>query len=60
MVSRAFFGLISVIIGTLILVHQWLQGTLWDWSQFLHHETFASIAYALGAGILIASWRRKS
>jgi len=48
-------------IGLLGMLHQRLLtgGGWFNWSQFWHHEPLIAVAFALGAGVLLAEVLRR-
>jgi ABC-type proline/glycine betaine transport system permease subunit len=48
---------LSLAVGFGILLHQYVNfGVWWSWSQFLHHENFAAICFAVAFGIWLGIW----
>ena len=51
--SRRRWAYALLLLGFLILADQLIGWGCVDWDQVLHHEFFAGVSMALGAGILI-------
>jgi len=52
-VTRRRWAIILILLGLLILADQLVFWRCIDWGQVLHHEFFAGVTLALGAGILL-------
>jgi len=51
--SRRQLAIALILLGLAILADQLVFWRCIDWDQVLHHEFFAGVSLALGAGILI-------
>jgi len=51
--SRRQLAIALILVGLVILADQLVFWRCIDWDQVLHHEFFAGVSLALGAGILI-------
>ena len=53
---RLMLGLISLIVAVGLYFDQELRlGASWSWEQFLHHETFISIAGSIGIVLVLVA-----
>lgn len=51
--NRRHLAIALILLGFVILADQLMFWRCIDWDQVLHHEFFAGVSLALGAGILI-------
>ncbi len=51
--TKRRWALLFYVAGALILAHQIIWWGRIDWDQVMHHEFFAAVAMALGAGIMV-------
>jgi len=56
--SRRRWAFALILLGLVILADQLVFWRCIDWDQVLHHEFFAGVSLALGAGILLGDGGR--